>query len=277
MVVVSRDVGRKVIASNRRPGTTTTILDTYEAGIVLAGTEVKSLREGRASLVDAFAQEQRRRACCYGLHIAEYAYGTWTNHAPRRTRKLLLHRAEIDRILDKLREGGVTLVPLSMYFNNGWAKVELGLARGSRLRQAAGPRRARRQPGDRPRVGPPPQGPPPGRRGPPTGLSPIGGGRTARGGGLRAQPGASSAPAVSAMSRPLATPRGRATAARVATTAQGRQPARVPRRRRRRHPGVDGRRSRPPERRRRPARPVRAAARARRGSSRPRRRRQVPS
>ncbi|MFI7608338.1 SsrA-binding protein SmpB [Micromonospora sp. NPDC049366] len=128
----SRQPERRLIASNKRARHDYTVLKTYEAGIALMGTEVKSLREGRASLVDAFAQERDGEILLYGLHIAEYAYGTWTNHQPRRTRKLLLHRAEIDRILAKTREGGVTLVPLSMYFENGWAKVELALARGRR-------------------------------------------------------------------------------------------------------------------------------------------------
>jgi SsrA-binding protein len=82
--------------------------------------------------VDAFAQESDGEIMLYGLHIAEYGYGTWTNHQPRRTRKLLLRRVEINKILDKVREAGLTLVPLSMYFENGWAKVELGLARGKR-------------------------------------------------------------------------------------------------------------------------------------------------
>src|SRR4029453_4510161 len=109
-----------------------TILDTYEAGIALLGTEVKSLRAGRASLVDAFAQEKNGEIYLYGLHIPEYALGTWTNHEPRRTRKLLLNRHEIDRLISKTRESGLTLVPLSMYFNDGWAKVEIGLARGKR-------------------------------------------------------------------------------------------------------------------------------------------------
>ncbi len=99
---------------------------------MLAGTEVKSLRAGYASLVDAFAGEHEGELLLYNLHIAEYGFGSWTNHAPRRTRKLLLHRLEIDRILDKLREPGNTLVPLSLYFNEGWAKVELALARGRR-------------------------------------------------------------------------------------------------------------------------------------------------
>ncbi|MEV0154055.1 SsrA-binding protein SmpB [Micromonospora sp. NPDC050686] len=129
---MTRETGRRLIASNKKARHDYTILKTYEAGLVLAGTEVKSLREGRVSLVDAFAQEHDRELMLHGLHIAEYGFGTWTNHAPRRTRKLLLRRVEIDRILDRLREGGLTLVPLSMYFANGWAKVELGLARGKR-------------------------------------------------------------------------------------------------------------------------------------------------
>jgi SsrA-binding protein len=131
-VVTSRQTGRKLVASNKKARHDYAILKTYEAGIKLVGTEVKSVREGRVSLVDAFAQEHEGEIMLYGLHIAEYSYGTWTNHQPRRTRKLLLHRVEIDRIIDKVREGGLTLVPLSMYFENGWAKVELALARGKR-------------------------------------------------------------------------------------------------------------------------------------------------
>ena len=126
-----KETARKLIASNKKARHDYAILRTYEAGIVLAGTEVKSLREGRASLVDAFAQEHEGEIMLYGLHIAEYGYGSWTNHAPRRTRKLLLHKAEIGKILAQLRDGsGLTLVPLSMYFSEGWAKVELALARG---------------------------------------------------------------------------------------------------------------------------------------------------
>jgi SsrA-binding protein len=115
---------------------------------VLRGTEVKSLRAGRASLVDAFAQELDNEILLYGLHIPEYGFGTWTNHQPRRTRKLLLHRVEIGRILSRLREPGITLVPLSMYFDDGWAKVEIGLARGKRAydkRQALAERDADRE------------------------------------------------------------------------------------------------------------------------------------
>ena len=125
-----REKGRKNIASNRKARHDYTIVDTYEAGIRLLGTEVKSLRAGRASLVDSFAQEKDDEIYLYGLHIPEYAHGTWTNHEPRRTRKLLLHRDEINRLINKTRESGLTLVPLALYFENGWAKVELGLARG---------------------------------------------------------------------------------------------------------------------------------------------------
>jgi len=129
---VPREKGRKVVASNRKARHDYAILDTYEAGIRLLGTEVKSLRAGRASLVDSFAQEKDGEIFLYGLHIPEYAQGTWTNHEPRRTRKLLLHRDEIRRLIGKTHESGLTLVPLSLYFADGWAKVEIGLARGKK-------------------------------------------------------------------------------------------------------------------------------------------------
>jgi SsrA-binding protein len=144
-----RETGVKLIASNKKARHDYAILRTYEAGLVLAGTEVKSLRLGRASLVDTFAQEHEGELMLYGLHIAEYGFGSWTNHAPRRTRKLLLHKIEIRRILAELRDGnGLTLVPLSLYFNDGWAKVELGLARGLRSydkRQVLAARDAQRE------------------------------------------------------------------------------------------------------------------------------------
>jgi SsrA-binding protein len=127
-----REQGRKVVASNRKARHDYAILDTYEAGMSLTGTEVKSLRLGRASLVDAFAHEKNGEIYLHGMHIPEYTQGTWTNHEPRRTRKLLLKRVEIDKLLGKLRESGLTLVPLSVYFNDGWAKVELGLAKGKK-------------------------------------------------------------------------------------------------------------------------------------------------
>ncbi len=125
-----KEKGRKAIATNRRARHHYAILDTYEAGIALVGTEVKALREGKASLVDAFATVDDGEVWLRGLHIPEYGSGTWTNHAPRRTRKLLLHRREIDNLIGKTRDGNQTLVPLSMYFHDGRVKVELALARG---------------------------------------------------------------------------------------------------------------------------------------------------
>ena len=127
-----REKGRKVVASNRKARHDYAILETVEAGMALTGTEVKSLRAGRASLVDAFGQISGGEVFLHGMHIPEYAQGTWTNHEPRRIRKLLLKRHEIDRLVGKVRESGLTLVPLSVYFSDGWAKVELGLARGKR-------------------------------------------------------------------------------------------------------------------------------------------------
>lgn len=129
---MAREPERKLVASNRKARHEYAILDTYEAGISLTGTEVKSLRAGRASLVDAFAQESGGEIWLHGMHIPEYVMGTWTNHPPRRPRKLLLHRGEINKLIGKLRETGLTLVPLSLYFSGGWAKVELALARGKK-------------------------------------------------------------------------------------------------------------------------------------------------
>ncbi|WP_330229048.1 SsrA-binding protein SmpB [Nocardia sp. NBC_00508] len=125
-----KETGRKVIATNRRARHNYTILDIYEAGIALVGTEVKSLREGKASLVDAFATVDNGEVWLRGLHIPEFSHGTWTNHSPRRVRKLLLHKREIERLVGKSREGNQTLVPLSMYFSDGKVKVELALAKG---------------------------------------------------------------------------------------------------------------------------------------------------
>lgn len=125
-----RQTGRTLIASNKKARHDFAILKTYEAGIALVGTEVKSARAGRVSIVEAFAQERDGEIMLHGLHIAEYSHGNRANHQPRRTRKLLLHRAEIRKILLKVKEPGLALVPLSMYFDNGWAKVELALARG---------------------------------------------------------------------------------------------------------------------------------------------------
>lgn len=122
--------GNPVIATNRRARHEYVILDTWECGVALVGTEVKSLREGKASLVDSFATIDDGEVWLRGLHIPEYSQGSWTNHSPRRTRKLLLHRREIDSLEGKVRDGNNTLVPLSLYFKDGRLKVELALARG---------------------------------------------------------------------------------------------------------------------------------------------------
>ncbi|MBP2476612.1 SsrA-binding protein [Crossiella equi] len=127
-----KERGRKVIAQNRKARHDYAIIDTYEAGVVLVGTEVKSLRLGRASLVDAFATIDDGEVWLRHLHIPEYFQGTWTNHTPRRNRKLLLHRREIERLIGKLKESGLSLVPLALYFNDGKVKVELALARGKK-------------------------------------------------------------------------------------------------------------------------------------------------
>jgi SsrA-binding protein len=129
---VAREQGQKLIARNRRARHDYHIEDVYEAGVALTGTEVKSLRAGRASLADGFAQVSDGEVWLHNVHIPEYAQGTWTNHQPRRIRKLLLHRKEIDRMVAKTKEQGLTLVPLSMYFKDGKVKVELALARGKR-------------------------------------------------------------------------------------------------------------------------------------------------
>ncbi|APT88456.1 single-stranded DNA-binding protein [Corynebacterium frankenforstense DSM 45800] len=126
----SSKAGPGVIATNRRARHDYNILETYEAGVQLVGTEIKSLREGKASLVEAFATVDDGQVWLRQLHIPEYSMGSWTNHSPRRTRKLLLHRREIDSIEGKVRDGRRTLVPLRLYLKNGLVKVELGLAEG---------------------------------------------------------------------------------------------------------------------------------------------------
>ena len=142
-----KERGHKVIVSNRKARHDYSILDTYEAGLVLVGTEVKSLREGRASLADAFATVDDGEVWLRNVHIPEYVQGTWTNHTPRRTRKLLLHRQEIERLIGKTKESGLSLVPLSMYFKDGKVKVEIALAKGKKSydkRQAISKRDAER-------------------------------------------------------------------------------------------------------------------------------------
>ncbi|HON75904.1 MAG: SsrA-binding protein SmpB [Candidatus Lutibacillus vidarii] len=129
---MAKESGRKVVASNRKARHDYHIEDVYEAGLVLTGTEVKALRAGRCSLVDGFAQFSGGELWLEGVHIPEYTQGTWTNHAPRRRRKLLLHAEELAKILKHSEQKGRTIVPLSLYFKDGRAKVEIALALGKR-------------------------------------------------------------------------------------------------------------------------------------------------
>lgn len=124
--------GRKIIASNRKARHDYLIEDTWEAGLALMGTEVKALRMGRASLADGYATFNGDELWLEGVHIPEYVQGTWTNHTPRRRRKLLLHRTELDKIAGALQGSGRTVVPLSLYFKDGRVKVEIALATGKR-------------------------------------------------------------------------------------------------------------------------------------------------
>lgn len=130
---MAKETGQKLIAQNKKARHEYTILDTYECGMVLTGTEVKSLREGRANLVDGYAYTQGHEVWIDNVFIPEYTQGTWTNHSARRKRKLLLHRAEINKLEVKTKEGGHTLIPLSLYFKDGRVKLELALAIGKKL------------------------------------------------------------------------------------------------------------------------------------------------
>jgi SsrA-binding protein len=124
----------KIIATNRKARFEYHILQTYEAGLVLTGTEVKSLRNGKASLEDAYAVITREdEVYLYNLNIPEYTHGNRQNHEPKRKRKLLLHAAEISKIAGKAREKGMALVPTKLYFKKGWAKIELALAVGKKF------------------------------------------------------------------------------------------------------------------------------------------------
>jgi SsrA-binding protein len=129
---MAKEQGHKPIAQNRKARHDYHIEDTWEAGLVLMGTEVKSLRQGRASLVDGFAEIDDHEIWLHGVHIPEYSQGTWTNHAARRRRKLLLNRAEIAKIERKITDKGYTLIPLQLYFKDGRAKVEIALAKGKK-------------------------------------------------------------------------------------------------------------------------------------------------
>ena len=145
---MAREQGRKLIVQNRKARHNYDIEDTYEAGIVLTGTEVKSLRAGRASLVDGYAEVRDSEIWLRNVHIPEYDQGSWTNHEPRRSRKLLMRRDEISRLIGKTRERGLTLIPLSLYFKDGYAKVEIALAKGKKThdkRQALVEKQAKRE------------------------------------------------------------------------------------------------------------------------------------
>ncbi len=145
---MAKEKGRKLVAQNRKARHDYHIHDTWEAGIVLSGTEVKSLREGRANLTDAFATVDDGEVWLRSAHIPEYTHGTWTNHTARRTRKLLLNRTEINKIERELATAGATLVPLALYFSDGYAKVEVALATGKReydKRQTIAARESKRE------------------------------------------------------------------------------------------------------------------------------------
>lgn len=124
----------RVVASNRKARHDYEILEIYEAGLVLRGTEVKSLREGKANFKDSYARVDGNEVWLVGCHISPYHHGTDANHDPERKRKLLLNRSEINRLIGKTLERGLTLVPLRLYFKHGRVKLELGLARGKKLR-----------------------------------------------------------------------------------------------------------------------------------------------
>lgn len=127
-----RETGRKLIAQNKKARHDYHIGDVYEAGLVLTGTEVKSLRQGRASLQEAYATIDDGEVWLRNVHIPEYAFGTWTNHATRRTRKLLLHRKEIEKLAKSVGDSGRTIVPLALFFSDGYAKVEIAVATGKK-------------------------------------------------------------------------------------------------------------------------------------------------
>ncbi|RLV56662.1 SsrA-binding protein SmpB [Aeromicrobium phragmitis] len=144
---MAKETGRKLIAQNKKARHDYHIEDTFEAGLVLTGTEVKSLRAGRASLVDSFGEIDNGEAWLLQAHIPHYDNGTWTNHETRRKRKMLLHRSEIEKIDQRTQAKGLTLVPLSLYFKDGRAKVEIALARGKKefdKRHAIAERQAKR-------------------------------------------------------------------------------------------------------------------------------------
>jgi SsrA-binding protein len=145
---MAKPSGEKRIVDNRRARHDYHLLDRFEAGVVLTGTEVKVLRDGKATLQQAYAEVREGEAWLVGLHVPEYTQGNRSNHEPDRARKLLLHRREIDRLYAQVREKGFTLVPTKLYFKDGRVKVELALARGKELhdkRRDIASREAKRQ------------------------------------------------------------------------------------------------------------------------------------
>lgn len=130
---MSKETGEKNIAVNRKARHEYSIIDVYEAGIVLQGTEIKSLRQGKANLVDSYGQVKNNEVWLVSCHISHYEHGNINNHDPVRTRKLLLNRSEIRKLIGKTKEKGLALVPLRLYFKNGKAKVELALAKGKKV------------------------------------------------------------------------------------------------------------------------------------------------
>lgn len=140
--------GKKLIVSNRRARYEYEVLETVEAGLVLTGTEIKSIRGGHVQIQDSYARVEDGEVWLHHMHVAPYEKGSRFNVEPLRRRKLLLKRTEIDRLLGKAQERGLTLVPLSLYLRNGYAKVELAIARGRKLydrRRAIAEREARRE------------------------------------------------------------------------------------------------------------------------------------
>ncbi|NLA06711.1 MAG: SsrA-binding protein SmpB [Firmicutes bacterium] len=123
----------KIVATNRKAYHDYHVDETYEAGIALTGTEIKSVRQGMVSLRDSFARVENGEVFLYDMHVSPYDAGNRYNHEPRRTRKLLLHKAEIRRLATKTQEKGFTLIPLKVYLKGGRAKVEIALAKGKRL------------------------------------------------------------------------------------------------------------------------------------------------
>jgi len=144
----TKESAKRIIAQNRKARHDYEILETQEAGIALRGTEVKSLREGRANLKDSYAAVRAGEVWLFALHISPYSHGNINNHDPERDRKLLLHRREIRRLIGKTKETGLTLVPLQLYFHHGKVKVELALAKGKKQydkREAIAKRDAERE------------------------------------------------------------------------------------------------------------------------------------